>query len=69
MYAIYRKMTNEKTDQEIIDMSTNYILQKMPFGKHKGKLIKNIPKHYKQWLLMNACSFGRNQDLRVSLQM
>lgn len=68
MYAIYCKMTNEKTDQEIIDMSANYVLQKMPFGKHKGKLIKNLPKDYKQWLLTNACAFGRNEDLRLSLQ-
>ena len=68
MYAIYCKMVGNRTDQEIFDISTNFVLQKMPFGKHKGKLIKNLPKDYKKWLLMNACSFGRNEDLRVSLK-
>ena len=49
--------------------SPNFVLTKMLFGKYKGKLIKNLPDGYKDWLVENACHNGRNRDLLQALQL
>lgn len=39
----------------------------MPFGKHKGKKLCNLPKSYVEWALENMTS--ANDDLRTGLEM
>lgn len=39
---------------------------KMPFGKHKGEFIEDLPKDYIEWVLGN-CDFLRD-DLREELE-
>lgn len=59
LVKIYDKICNElKLDpiNDIVDIlkkSRNWIPKKMPFGKHKGKLIKTLPIDYKVWLKAN----------------
>lgn len=36
--------------------SSAFAVEKMPFGKHKGLPIKDVPKSYVKWLLANATS-------------
>lgn len=41
----------------------------MPFGKHQGKPLQNLPKDYVQWLFSNgALDKAENKDLRTSLE-
>jgi uncharacterized protein (DUF3820 family) len=39
----------------------------MPFGKHKGKKLAEIPKSYRKWLISSGASF-RNRDLLRALK-
>lgn len=44
-------------------------LQHMPFGKHQGVPLKNVPKDYLTWLFNNgAFDKAENQELRASLE-
>lgn len=43
------------------------LLQHMPFGKHQGKLLKEIPKDYVQWMnTSGAFAKPENQDLKAA---
>lgn len=39
---------------------------KMPFGKHRGEKLRNLPKSYVNWLLANATEL--DDDLREALR-
>ena len=43
-----------KDIMDIWKLSRNWIPVKMPFGKHKGTMIKDLPDGYKTWLKMNG---------------
>lgn len=50
-YLASRKCLTMSFDEyEIIEEKTNIDEYKMPFGKHEGKLLKDIPKDYLEWL-------------------
>ena len=41
----------------------------MPFGKHQGVPLKNLPKDYLKWLAgSGAFSKAENQELKISLE-
>ena len=42
-------------------------IETMPFGKHKGELIKNIPREYKEWVLKNFEWHAGNENLKQSI--
>lgn len=41
-------------------------IERMPFGKHKGDLLKDIPKSYVSWMLKNTTNL--DADLRAALE-
>jgi len=43
------------------------IIEIMPFGKHKGERISEIPTDYKQWMLANFDWTPANESLRKSI--
>ena len=51
LFIIYNNMTQGMTIEEIYKMSKKFIYTTMPFGKHKGIPLKDIPKDYIQWLV------------------
>ncbi|HRW58336.1 MAG TPA: DUF3820 family protein [Chlamydiales bacterium] len=51
MHKVFSKMTLDLSIEQIIElMKTQPKITRMPFGKHKGKLIKELPKNYVDWL-------------------
>ena len=50
MYQVYQRLKGDKTDLEMLDISKNYIMKKMPFGKHRRILIKDLPDDYVEWM-------------------
>jgi len=49
-------------DQIIEYVSEPIIIDRMPFGKHKGKLIKDVPMDYWTWALNNVDSLQEDKD-------
>ncbi len=47
----------------LLDLSSSPVLYKsMPFGKHKGQLLKDIPKSYFDWMLLNSDILKEDSD-------
>jgi DNA polymerase-3 subunit epsilon len=45
------------------------MIHRMPFGKHQGKTLEEVPKHYIHWLAENgALDKPENQELRQSFE-
>ena len=51
---------------EILKLSRNWYPCKMMYGKHKGTLIKDLPKDYKTWLKSNHNS---NRELMKAIKL
>lgn len=43
------------------------LLMEMPFGKHKGEMIADIPRSYRRWMLDKFEWTARNENLRQSI--
>ncbi len=66
LYKVFMKMTDGlpiDTVVELMQQKTN--TNRMPFGKHQGKELKDVPKSYASWLEKSG-AFERpeNQDLK-----
>ena len=48
------------------EIYNEYAYTKMPFGKHKGQLIVDLPKSYVRWALDNMASL--DDDHRAALE-
>ena len=68
MYQIYLQIKQDKTDDEMIKISNEYIIKHIPFGKYKGTKISELPLNYIDWLLNNLDK-ERNEDLLKSLYL
>jgi DNA polymerase-3 subunit epsilon len=57
------------TGRSLRDLCTvpGFILHHMPWGKHEGKLLKDVPRGYRSWLLNEAADIDIN--LRKSLEL
>jgi exodeoxyribonuclease X len=68
LVALVRKM-REDTGMDLDDMYTHATnlppINKMPFGKHKGTPLKDLPPNYVTWLLSLP---DLSDDLKISLQ-
>lgn len=68
LHQVYTYMTDD------IDIETAYglltkprLLQHMPFGKHQGKPLKEIPRDYVQWMnTSGAFAKPENQELKAA---
>lgn len=51
LHKVFKEMTDDLTIEDILKlMSQPRKLQHMPFGKHQGKPLKDVPKDYIAWL-------------------
>lgn len=51
LHQIFTKMTGDLDPKTVLSLlSQSSKLQRMPFGKHAGKLLTEIPKEYAKWL-------------------
>jgi len=54
---------------DVFDISSQYIESNevIPFGKHKGKLIKDVPQDYLLWLCYESDYFQSNENKNIRL--
>ncbi len=66
---IFSEMIDDLSVQTILDlMSQKQLLRHMPFGKHQGKPLKEVPRNYIQWLNDNgAFNKAENKELKEAL--
>lgn len=70
MHQIFSMMTDDLSIEEIfLLLNKPKVLQHMPFGKHQGTPLKDVPKDYVIWLLENgALDKPENTELKVSFE-
>lgn len=66
---VFRYMTDDLTLDQVYDLINQpRDLQHMPFGKHQGKPLKELPKDYIQWMTGNGVfDKPENQELKAAL--
>lgn len=71
LHQVFSNMTDDLTMEEIYTLLNKpRPLQHMPFGKYQGKLFKDIPKDYYQWLSgSGALDKEENVELKMSLTL
>ncbi|MBN2480087.1 MAG: DUF3820 family protein [Parachlamydiales bacterium] len=71
LYKVFDKMIDDlpiETVLELLNKTKEELLLVMPFGKHQGKKLQDVPKNYFQWLLKNdAFEKEENKILKKSL--
>ncbi len=70
LHEIFSQMTDDLSIETILSLlSVPSTISRMPFGKHQGKLLSEIPKNYIQWLEKSG-TFERpeNQELLKSFE-
>lgn len=70
LHKIFSYMTDDLPIEEVFALlNTPRELQHMPFGKHQGMPLKNLPKDYVKWLAgSGAFDKPDNQELKLSLE-
>jgi len=54
LYKIFSQMIDDLTADQILSLIYSDIITSMPFGKHTGKPLKEVPKKYILWLKENG---------------
>jgi len=55
LYKVFSLMIDDLSIDTVLElMQTPSVLQKMPFGKHQGKPLQEVPKSYVQWLAQSG---------------
>jgi DNA polymerase III subunit epsilon len=70
LYQIFSRMVDDLTLKQILEaMSQSPQVVRMPFGKHAGKPLSEIPKDYVAWLAQNgALDKKENAQLRETFE-
>lgn len=70
MYGIFSQMFDDLPVETILDLlSVNKTISHMPFGKHQGKPLAEVPKNYLKWLAESgAFDKEENKPLKESLE-
>jgi DNA polymerase-3 subunit epsilon len=69
LHKVFSEMIDDLTMEMILEiMSEKRIIRTMPFGKHRGKPLKEIPYDYIKWLHQNGgLDRPGNEELKESL--
>lgn len=70
LHKVFTHMTDDLSIEEIYALiNRTKELHHMPFGKHQGMPLKNLPKDYLKWLAgSGAFAKPENQELKLSLE-
>jgi DNA polymerase-3 subunit epsilon len=70
LYQVYTKMIDDLSPEQVLQLLAKATdTDRMPFGKHQGKLIKEVPKDYLKWLAQSgALEKPSNKDLREKIE-
>jgi len=70
LHEVFRRLTDDLSLDQILNLlSQNQKIVRMPFGKHAGKLLTEVPKDYFAWLSESgALDKPANAQLRETLK-
>ncbi|MEN9343282.1 MAG: hypothetical protein RLZZ453_69 [Chlamydiota bacterium] len=70
LHQVFSKMINDLSIETVMTLLAKpQVISKMPFGKHQGKPLSEVPKDYVRWLLENgALDKAENQELKENFQ-
>lgn len=70
LYQVYQKLTDDLLPDQVIallDRTSNG--DRMPFGKHQGKFLSEVPNDYLKWLMQSgALDKPNNKELREKVE-
>lgn len=66
LYKVFSAMIGDLSMETIMNLlAQEEVVRKMPFGKHKGALLQDVPKNYVLWLFENgALDKDENEGLK-----
>lgn len=69
LYQVFQKMIDDLSYEKVYELLHQKKKIRMPFGKHRGKVLKDVPKGYVNWLLENKV-FDKieNQELKKEFE-
>jgi len=70
LYQVFSKMIDDLSIEKVMELlSQTKQLDRMPFGKHQGKPLKQVPKNYVSWLKdSGAFDKPQNKELKESFE-
>jgi len=70
LYQVFSRMIDDLSIETIIKLlSESKEMDRMPFGKHQGKPLKDVPKNYVSWLASSgAFDKPQNKELKESFE-
>lgn len=70
LHQLFSMMTDDLSMEQVMElMKRQREISHMPFGKHQGKPLKELPRDYVKWLEgSGALDKADNKDLRAALQ-
>ena len=70
LHEVFSRMIDDLSIEKVMELITQTkTLDRMPFGKHQGKPLSEIPKHYISWLKDNgAFDKPQNEELKQSFE-
>lgn len=64
LHKVFSLLVGDLTLEQMLSLyNPNELLRHMPFGKHKGSLLQDVPKNYFRWLLENGALDKPDNDL------
>lgn len=70
LFEVFSRMIDDLSIEKVIELlSKPKAIDRMPFGKHQGKLLNQIPRNYVQWLKeTGAFEKSQNKELKESFE-
>lgn len=70
LHAIFSRMIDDLSIEQILELlKAPTKIDRMPFGKHQGKPLKDVPKNYVRWLKdSGAFEKSQNKELKESFE-
>ncbi len=70
LHQVFSAMIDDLSIEKVIELLAKpQVLSKMPFGKHQGKMLADVPKDYVTWLSSSgAFDKAENQELKENFQ-
>jgi DNA polymerase III subunit epsilon len=70
LHQVFSAMIDDLTMEQVMELLARpQVLSKMPFGKHQGKMLADIPKDYVAWLASSgAFDKTENQELKENFE-
>lgn len=70
LHKVFSMMIDDLSTETVLGLlSRPQVMTRMPFGKHQGKNLSDLPKHYVTWLASSgAFDKPENHELRNSLE-